>query len=51
MAILDMVRLSVLVRAQEKPEKLGNRRDDAEEGDHQEAAELPVPAYDRIGKG
>lgn len=33
MTIPDMVRLSVLVRAQEKPEKLGNRRDDAEEGD------------------
>ena len=33
MTIPDMVRLSVLVRAQGKPEKLGNRRDDAEEGD------------------
>ena len=33
MTISDMVRLSVLVRAQSKPEKLGNRRDDAEEGD------------------
>ena len=33
MTIPDMVRLSVLVRTQNKPEKLGNRRDDAEEGD------------------
>ena len=33
MTIPDMVRLSVLVRAQGKPEKLGNRRDDAEEGE------------------
>ena len=33
MTIPDMVRLSILVRTQNKPEKLGNRRDDAEEGD------------------
>lgn len=33
MTIPDMIRLSVLVRTQNKPEKLGNRRDDAEEGD------------------
>ena len=33
MTIPDMVRLSVLVRAQEKPEKLGNRRDDVKEGE------------------
>ena len=33
MTIPDMVRLSVLVRTQSKPEKLDNRRDDAEEGD------------------
>lgn len=33
MTVPDMVRLSVLMRAQAKPEKLGNRRDDAEEGE------------------
>ena len=33
MPISDMVRLSVLLRAQGKSEKLGNRRDDAEEGE------------------
>ena len=33
MTIPDIVRLSVLMRAQAKPEKLGNRRDDAEEGE------------------
>ena len=33
MTIPDMVRLSILVRTQNKPVKLGNRRDDAEEGD------------------
>ena len=33
MTIPDMVRLSILVRAQEKPEKLGNRRDDVKEGE------------------
>ena len=33
MTISDMVRLSVLLRAQGKAEKLGNRRDDAEEGE------------------
>ena len=33
MTIPDMVRLSVLVRTQSEPKKLGNRRDDAEEGD------------------
>ncbi len=33
MTIPDMVRLSILMRAQGKPEQLGNRRDDAEEGE------------------
>ncbi len=33
MTVPDMVKLSVLMRAQAKPEKLGNRRDDAEEGE------------------
>ena len=33
MTIPDMVRLSVIMRAQGKPEKLGNRRDNAEEGE------------------
>ena len=33
MTIPDMVRLSVLMRSQAKPDKLGNRRDDAEEGE------------------
>ena len=33
MTIPDMVRLSVLVRAKEKADNLGNRRDDAEEGE------------------
>ena len=33
MTIPDMVRLSVLMRAQARPDKLGNRRDDAEEGE------------------
>lgn len=33
MSISDMVRLSAILRAQGKPEKLGNRRDNAEEGE------------------
>ena len=33
MSAANMVRLSVLMRSQAKPDKLGNRRDDAEEGD------------------
>ena len=33
MSIPDMVKLSVIMRSQEKPGNLGNRRDDAEEGE------------------
>ncbi len=33
MSIPDMIKLSLLLRAQGKPEKLGNRKDDAEEGE------------------
>ena len=33
MTIPDMVKLSVIIRSQEKPDNLGNRRDDAEEGE------------------
>ena len=33
MTIPDMVKLSIIMRSQEKPDNLGNRRDDAEEGE------------------
>ncbi len=33
LTIPDMVRLSVVMRSQSKPDKLGNRRDDADEGE------------------